>query len=145
MPKKKMAWSSWNYLSNNSEKKELCVTYWMNKLQSISNHFQLFVTLNPFSDSPIKKPHRHFTYLHPIFDQKAIEAQKKLHTIQGPLHTYFCGAWTRYGFHEDGILSAVAIAKAFNIEIPWFSPTEACHAPNWLDIWEKKAIENAET
>ena len=52
---------------------------------------------------------------------------------------------TRYGFHEDGILSAVAIAKAFNIEIPWFSPTEACHAPNWLDIWEKKATENAET
>ena len=145
MPKKKMAWSSWNYLSNNSEKKELCVTYWMNKLQSISNHFPLFVTLNPFSDFPIKEPHRHFTYLHPIFDQNAIEAQKKLNTIQGPLHTYFCGAWTRYGFHEDGILSAVAIAKAFNIEIPWFSPTEACHAPNWLDIWEKKAAENAET
>ena len=117
----------------------------MNKLQSISTHFPLFVTLNPFSDFPIKEPHRHFTYLHPIFDQNAIEAQKKLYTIQGPLNTYFCGAWTRYGFHEDGILSAVAIAKAFNIEIPWFSPTEACHAPNWLDIWEKKATKNAET
>ena len=81
MPESKKAWSSWNYIEDKKNKSGVNVTYWMNKLQSISNHFPLFVTLNPFSDFPIKEPHRHFTYLHPIFDQNAIEAQKKLNTI----------------------------------------------------------------
>lgn len=129
MPKRKTAWSAWNYLANSSEQRELCVTYWMNKLQSLSHKIPLFVTLNPFSDSLIKKSHRQFKYMHPIYDQKAIDAQKNLNRIQGIYHTYFCGAWTRNGFHEDGIISAVAIAKAFNVNIPWDSKTTACHDP----------------
>ena len=132
MPKRKITWSAWNYLSNKSKQRELCVTYWMNKLQSLSHKFPLFVTLNPFSDSPIDKPHRQFSYTHPIFDQYAIDAQRNLNRIQGTYHTYFCGAWTRHGFHEDGIMSAVAIAKAFNVTIPWDSATKACHDPKYL-------------
>ncbi len=143
MPKRKATWSAWNYLSNNSKQKELCVTYWMNKLQSLSHKLPLFVTLNPFSDSLIEKPHRRFSYMHPIFDQKAIDAQKKLNRIQGLYNTYFCGAWTRHGFHEDGIMSAVAIAKALNVEIPWHSATNACHDPERLKIFsEKEDTEN---
>ena len=138
MPQRKAAWSAWNYLSNKNAQKELCVTYWMNKLQSLPEKFPLFVTLNPFSTSPIENPHREFSYSHPIFNQNAIEAQNTLNEIQGPSHTYFCGAWTRYGFHEDGILSAVAIAKSFDISIPWDTPTEACHSPHLLQLWQNK-------
>ena len=138
MPKRKATWSAWNYLSNNLKQRELCVTYWMNKLQSLSHNIPLFVTLNPFSDSLIEKPHRQLSYMHPIFDQNAIDAQKNLNRIQGIYHTYFCGAWTRHGFHEDGIMSAVAIAKAFDIEIPWDSETKACHEPEQFDIFLKK-------
>ena len=145
MPKRKAAWSAWNYLSNASKQTELCVTYWMNKLQSLPDRLPLFVTLNPFKDSPIEKPFREFTYLHPVFDQNAIDAQNQLNTIQGPAHTYFCGAWTRYGFHEDGILSAVAIAKAFDVTIPWDSPTPACHEPKLLKIWHRKTAKIAGT
>ena len=142
MPKRKATWSSWNYLSNNSQQKELCVTYWMNKLQSLSYKLPLFITLNPFSDAPIEKPHRQFKYMHPIFDQNAIEAQKNLNKIQGVKHTYFCGAWTGNGFHEDGIKSAIAIARAFDVEIPWKSSMTACHDPKFLGIFGEKQTEN---
>ena len=135
MPKRRATWSAWNYISNTSKHAELCVTYWMNKLQSLPEKFPLFVTLNPFKDYPIEKPLREFTYFHPVFNQNAIDAQNQLSAIQGPSHTYFCGAWTRFGFHEDGILSAVAIAKAFDVTIPWDSPTPACHPPELLQIW----------
>ncbi len=145
MPKRKSAWSAWNYLSNASNHTELCVTYWMNKLQSLPEKLPFFVTLNPFNDTPIEKPLREFTYFHPVFDQKAIDAQNQLNTIQGPSNTYFCGAWTRYGFHEDGILSAVAIAKAFDVTIPWDSPTPACHAPEMFKTWHGKTAKSAET
>jgi predicted NAD/FAD-binding protein len=72
----------------------------------------VIVSLNP--DAPIDPAtvHGRFDYAHPVFDLAAIEAQKRLPTVQGQRHTYFCGAWAGYGFHEDGLASGLAAARA---------------------------------
>ena len=63
--------------------------------------------------------HDTYSFEHPIFDKAAITAQQKIPDLQGKNHTYYCGAWLRYGFHEDGLLSAVNVANHFNITPPW--------------------------
>jgi predicted NAD/FAD-binding protein len=70
------------------------------------------VSLNPQIKPAVDKTHTTIEYSHPIFNQAAIQAQEKLHTIQGVQHTYFCGAWTRYGFHEDGFQSGKSVAQS---------------------------------
>lgn len=148
MPKRRRLWASWNYrtssgkvgadIINGSEKPDnLSVTYWMNRLQNIRQDVPLFVTLNPIDAIAEDKCHATFSYDHPVFDQKAINAQKDLPSIQGQNGLYFCGAWTGYGFHEDGMASAVKIARAMQIDIPWQSPTQA-------DITDLPVIEPAE-
>lgn len=117
MPKRKRCWSSWSYSANGA--KDVSITYWMNKLQSIDNHYPLFVTLNP--DRPIA-PEKTFDvhqFSHPIFTREAIDAQKHIPSIQGKRNIWFCGAYQRYGFHEDGLMSAVAVAKLLGANIPW--------------------------
>ena len=76
-----------------------------------------FVTLNP--RSPVQEVLRKFTYEHPQFDRAAIDAQKSLHLIQGQGGVYFAGAWTRYGFHEDGLLSGVRVGELLGVKAPW--------------------------
>ena len=148
MPKRRRLWASWNYrtssgkvgadIINGSEKPDnLSVTYWMNRLQNIRQDVPLFVTLNPIDAIAEDKCHATFSYDHPVFDHKAIKAQKDLPSIQGQNGLYFCGAWTGYGFHEDGMASAVKIARAMQIDIPWQSPTQA-------DITDLPTIEPAE-
>ena len=133
MPKRKAAWAAWNYLTSKDENPNLSVTYWMNKLQSIDNRYPLFVTLNPFQAPAPSLTHRHFSYDHPVFDAKAIKAQARLGEIQGQNHIYHCGAWTKYGFHEDGLASAVRVAKSLGASIPWHSPTEHWHEPEAMN------------
>ena len=99
------------------------MTYWMNRLQNIRHDQPLFVTLNPIDPIPEDKCHAQFSYDHPVFDQKAITAQADLPSIQGQNGLYFCGAWTGYGFHEDGMASAVKVAHLMGFDIPWESPT----------------------
>jgi predicted NAD/FAD-binding protein len=65
------------------------------------------------------KVYNQTTLHHPVFNQQAIQAQAKLLSIQGQRNTWFCGAWTRYGFHEDGLLSSVNVAKSMGATIPW--------------------------
>ena len=127
MPKRKAVWAAWNYLTSAKSTGDLSVTYWMNKLQSIDNNLPLFVTLNPFKEPSSELVHREFSYDHPVFDGPAIKAQAALGEIQGQNHIYHCGAWTRYGFHEDGLSSAVRVAKSFGVSIPWDSPSLAWH------------------
>ena len=129
MPQRKAAWAAWNYLTSSDKDTQLSVTYWMNKLQSIDPKKPLFVTLNPFERPDPALTHRTFSYDHPIFDKAAILAQDQLSDIQGQNHIYFCGAWTRYGFHEDGLSSAIRVAKSLGCDIPWESPTSAWHEP----------------
>ena len=118
MPKNKKTWSSWNYISSKSEEKS-SLTYWMNLLQKINNSLNVFVSLNPYK-MPIKSlTYKKIIYEHPIFNTQTNEAQKKMTEIQGKNNIFYAGAWLRYGFHEDGIMSAVNISSLLNIKIPW--------------------------
>ena len=128
MPRRKSIWSSWNYLARRgkSAETELCVTYWMNRLQSLPLDNPLFVTLNPITpprpDSVIYTAH----YEHPVFDEAAIRAQRKLWQLQGQRNTWFCGAYFGSGFHEDGLQSGLAVAEALGgVRRPWSVPNES--------------------
>jgi len=114
MPKLKGCWSSWNYLYNKEENSKVSVTYWMNKLQHIDESFPLFVTLNPTRPIAQDKIYDTCDFYHPVFDQKSIEGQKAIDKLQGVDKIWFCGAYLRYGFHEDGIWSATNIVNKIN-------------------------------
>ena len=121
MPKRKAAWSAWNYLraSNSDAEPEVAVTYWMNKLQGIDDAKPLFITLNPPREPRAGTVFGEWSYEHPQFDAAALDAQQKLSSIQGHNHTYFAGAWTGYGFHEDGLRSGLEAAVALGASVPF--------------------------
>ena len=119
MPNYKKSWSSWNVINNNLNNKNICVTYWINKLQNIKSDKPILVTLNadknnlPSSKYVIKK----IFFRHPILNQNYTKAKKEIDYIQGIKGTYFAGAWLGYGFHEDGVKSAIQIAKKYNVKL----------------------------
>ena len=119
MPQNKKTWSSWNYMSNDRKKRDSSVTYWMNLLQKLNSKRNFFVSLNPYIIPDRKLIFKKIVYEHPIFNNKTNEAQKRMNLIQGKNNIYFTGAWLGYGFHEDGIKSAVKVAKLIKINIPW--------------------------
>ncbi len=118
MPNHKNAYASWVYLYSKNENK-VSLSYWMNNLQNIDNDYPLFVTLNPINEIHQDDVFGVYEYEHPVFDNNAIKAQDQLGSIQGTRNIWYCGAWTKYGFHEDGLNSAINIAKKFGVEIPW--------------------------
>ena len=118
MPKNKKTWSSWNYISSKKEEKS-SVTYWMNLLQKINNSLNIFVSLNPYIIPSKSLTYKKIIYEHPIFNSKTNEAQSKMIEIQGKNNIFYAGAWLKYGFHEDGIASAVNISKTLNVAVPW--------------------------
>jgi predicted NAD/FAD-binding protein len=124
MPRRKRAWASWNFLRwprAGSPVNDVAVTYWMNSLQNIDPSRPLFVSLNPpFAPDP-KLTFGRYDYDHPQYDAAAFAAQKRLDEIQGRRRTWFCGAWHGYGFHEDGLRSALAVAEALGAVAPWKS------------------------
>lgn len=121
MPHEKKCWSSWVYLSEGREDKKniVSLSYWMNNLQGIDSDHPIIVTLNPGRRPKEDLILDEYTFSHPIFDLKAIKAQEKIYDIQGKNGLWFCGAYQRYGFHEDGLLSAVNVAKKMGVDIPW--------------------------
>lgn len=126
MPKHKLTWASWNYLDWNTKSGQpaddcdLCVTYWMNRLQNIKSTSDILVTLNPPEDHPIKNELGRYSYSHPIFDAAALTAQEQLWSLQGENRTWFCGAHFGAGFHEDGLQSGLAVAEQLgNVRRPW--------------------------
>jgi predicted NAD/FAD-binding protein len=127
MPKRKAVWSSWNYLANTGEgAKPPCVTYWMNRLQSIPENNPLFVTLNPITPPRPDSVIRIELYEHPVFDEAAIRAQRKLWQLQGQRNTWFCGAYFGSGFHEDGLQAGLSVAEALGgVRRPWSVPDES--------------------
>jgi predicted NAD/FAD-binding protein len=122
MPKRRRCWAAWNYHAA-SEGKEPAVTltYWMNRLQSIDERYPLFVTLNPATPVAENDIFDATTFHHPVFDTAAIEAQRTLALMQGERNTWFCGAYMRHGFHEDGLISAMAVAERLGARAPWLS------------------------
>lgn len=121
MPVRRNAWASWNYLAERGETggRAVAVTYWMNLLQNIDRDAPLFVSLNPPRPPRPETVHGRFSYDHPQFDRAALEGQTALPALQGRDGVYFAGAWTRHGFHEDGLLSAVRVIEAMGLDLPW--------------------------
>ena len=112
MPKRRACWSSWVYNADTSRPSPaIGVTYWMNRLQNIPETDPLFVSLNPIKSIPDQLIYDTTTFRHPVFDAGAIRAQDEIRALQGNLNTWFAGAYTRHGFHEDGFASAVRIAR----------------------------------
>lgn len=113
MPRRKVVWSSWNYTEIMGKQTDrIDLTYWMNSLQPIPQDDPHFVTLN--STRPIREDliYDCVTLRHPVYDLTALEAQKRVRAANGTRNTWFCGAWMRHGFHEDGLASAVDVVDA---------------------------------
>ena len=121
MPRRRRLWSSWNYLkARKGADTDLCVSYWMNRLQSLPTSVDFFLTLNPHDEIHPKAVDADIEYQHPVFDRRAMAAQGDLWSLQGAHRTWFCGSYFGYGFHEDGIQSGLAVAEALGGERrPW--------------------------
>ena len=113
LPKRRLAWASWNYHLLASKQARVSVTYNMNILQTLDSPRPFCVTLNRTPDIDPAKILRRITYHHPVYNAGSIEAQKHHALINGVNSTYFCGAYWGYGFHEDGVKSALEVAKYF--------------------------------
>ncbi|MEL6640020.1 MAG: FAD-dependent oxidoreductase [Pseudomonadota bacterium] len=115
MPKRKQTWSSWNYTEvGNKQSEQIDLTYWMNSLQPNLTQEQFMVTLN--STRPIKDEliWDEVTLRHPVYDAAAIAAQAEAAAMNGSNRTWFCGAWMKNGFHEDGLSSGYDVVNALN-------------------------------
>jgi uncharacterized protein len=106
MPDNRRLWSSWNVVTGG----EVAVTYWMNRLQPLDTDTDLFVTLNPTRELQGVRAEREFR--HPVLGEREVAAQRALPSIQGVNGVWVCGAWTGYGFHEDGLESGLAVGAA---------------------------------
>ena len=117
LPQKKLAWAAWNYEralhanEANGGPAGVCLHYLLNLLQPLPFSQPVLVSLNPVNEIARKHVMGEYNYMHPVFDLAATRAQKDLPALQGVLHSYFCGAWTGYGFHEDGLKSGLLAAR----------------------------------
>jgi predicted NAD/FAD-binding protein len=121
MPQEKKCWASWVYLSEEKEdnSSSVSLSYWMNNLQAIDPNYPLIVTLNPGRRPQEDLIFDEHEFSHPVFDLGAVQSQDKIDAIQGKNGLWFCGAYQRYGFHEDGLLSAVKVVEKMGVKIPW--------------------------
>ena len=115
LPRARRAWASWNYESGaatGAQAPTVCLHYLLNKLQPLPTQRPIVVSLNPLREPAPHTVLREISYAHPIFDRAAIAAQRRVPELQGRQHSYFCGAWCGYGFHEDGLKSGFEAAQA---------------------------------
>jgi predicted NAD/FAD-binding protein len=114
LPQKKVAWAAWNYErtpASGQQTAGVCLHYLLNMLQPLPFSQPVVVSLNPVREIARQDILGEFDYTHPVFDTAAIRAQKDVAGLQGLQHSYFCGAWTGYGFHEDGLKSGLEAAR----------------------------------
>ncbi|WP_293779641.1 FAD-dependent oxidoreductase [uncultured Oxalicibacterium sp.] len=121
LPRNRKAWAAWNYRMATTQHADYPVTvsYLLNALQPLPWQSQVIVTLNPDTSISDEAVLGRFEYAHPLMDAAAIKAQRALPEIQGRDRIWFCGAWSGYGFHEDGLKSALRVARGFGIQPPW--------------------------
>ncbi|MDP4773064.1 MAG: FAD-dependent oxidoreductase [Limnohabitans sp.] len=115
LPANPKTWAAWNYeraASSERESSRVCLHYLLNRLQRIPFAQPVVVSLNPLHDIDPATIVGEYDYAHPVFDLAAIEAQKRLPLLQGQQHTWYAGAWTGYGFHEDGLKSGLQVGRA---------------------------------
>jgi predicted NAD/FAD-binding protein len=113
LPQRKAAWAAWNYeraANHEQESSRVCLHYLLNQLQPLPFDQPVVESLNPVRPIDPSKVLAEFDYSHPVFDLAAIQAQQRVPELQGVQHTWYCGAWTGYGFHEDGLKSGLAAA-----------------------------------
>ena len=118
MPALRKCWSSWVYTEPAGARSDkIDLTYWMNSLQPIPQDDPLFVTLN--ANQPIRQEliYDQVTFRHPVYDHAALNAQKQIKAMNGQHNTWYCGAWMRNGFHEDGFASAVDVVEAMRAQV----------------------------
>ncbi len=117
LPQRQRAWAAWNYEhAASGAANQVCLHYLLNRLQPLPWQRPVIVSLNPVRPIAPKYVMGEYAYDHPVFDAAALRAQEQLPTIQGQRHTWFCGAWTGYGFHEDGLKSGYAAARALLLQ-----------------------------
>ena len=121
LPRDEKLWSAWNYFAGQGEPGEqpVGVSYLINKLQPLPFKTPVVVTLNPAREPDPAKVLAEFDYAHPIFDGPAIAAQQKLAEVQGENGIWLAGAWGSYGFHEDGLKSALRVVNGLGVMAPW--------------------------
>ena len=136
MPRRRSTWTSWNYLGQREQdgaERELSVTYWMNRLQGLPEVLPYFVTLN--APHAPRQTIRTETAEHPIFDLRALAAQKSLWSLQGARRTWFCGAYCGDGFHEDGLQAGLLVAeKLGGLKRPWHVRDETARLPQEISL-----------
>jgi predicted NAD/FAD-binding protein len=118
LPRRRLAWAAWNYErapDRHREQAAVCLHYLINRLQPLPWTQPVVVSLNPSRPPDPARVIGSFDYAHPVFDAAAIDAQRRLPQIQGRSHLWFAGAWTRYGFHEDGLMSGLAVADELRV------------------------------
>ena len=146
LPTRPRAWAAWNYHADfdanqpttkvraaevNATESDLdapvTLTYLINKLQPVPFKSPVMVTMNPRTPPDPAKVIRTIAYEHPVFLATSVDAKRAIRGLQGQRNTWFAGAWTRYGFHEDGLMSGVSVAKALGATIPWPTQTPAAN------------------
>jgi len=126
LPQNRKAWAAWNYQSAGGKEARVCVHYLINRLQPLPFSTPVIVSLNPIDEPAPPSVIAEFDYSHPIFDSAAVAAQARLDSIQGKDHLWFAGAWTGYGFHEDGLKSGLKVAHALlDLEQHLYLPSAA--------------------
>ena len=113
LPRRRLAWAAWNYHVLPEQGQRVALTYNMNILQGLQSRHTLCVTLNRSDAIDPRRVLRRLTYDHPLFTPAGIAAQQRHHEISGVRRTHYCGAYWRYGFHEDGVVSALAAVRRF--------------------------------
>ncbi len=121
LPRRRRAWASWNYHAPRQGPTDdpVSLTYLLNRLQPLPFASPVMVTLNPREAIREEAVLGRWTYHHPVFLEGSDEAKRRVEALQGAHRTWFCGAWTRNGFHEDGLASAIGVARALGAAVPW--------------------------
>ncbi len=127
LPRRPSVWSAWNYRAGDGGPGErpVSVSYLLNRLQPLPCTAPVVVSLNPFDEPRAQDRIAEFDYAHPVFDRAAVAAQAELPAIQGRHRSWFAGAWTGHGFHEDGLASALSVAAALGVRAPWADDARA--------------------
>lgn len=121
MPKRRMAWASWNVMKGRDN--DVCVTYWMNRLQRLQKSRPVFVTLNPVHAPAEDKTFGVYEFEHPMYDTASAAARRAVQRVQGKDGLFFAGAWLGDGFHEAGLRTGLEAAFALGGAVPWQATT----------------------
>jgi predicted NAD/FAD-binding protein len=117
-PKRRL-WAAWNYRRRIAATSDspVAITYYMNKLQRLNAERDYFVTLNAENEIDPGSILYETVYTHPIYTPESPKSQRAIKELNGAHHTYFCGAYMRYGFHEDAVISALDVTRSFGLEL----------------------------